>query len=143
MKMKLLQTIGVIVFFFFGSLNMEAQNSDAIPKALTADQTALIKAQRDLIVANREAFKASLSAEQLAILANPKLNAKQQQAVLLSSLTNEQKQLLADSKEKAKQLKEEFRSSLTEEQRQQIRLLNEQKIRESVQESRNRFHKRN
>lgn len=137
--MKISKQLVIIVFFFLGAMNTKAQNQDIIPGGLSKEQLTLIKNQQELIATNREKFKASLTAEQLAILEDPKLNSKSQQAALLSSLSKEQKQFLADNIEKARVLKEEFKNTLTEDQRQQIKIMNDRKTRETIQESRKRI----
>lgn len=141
--MKTNKAFIILMLFFFGIINCQAQNAEILPGGLTLEQRSLIKEQQELIATNREKFKASLTAQQLAILKNTSIDLKSQQKALISSLSKEQKQFLADNIQKAKILKEEFKNTLTNDQRQQIKLMNEKRNRENIQESRRRLFQRN
>lgn len=155
--MKSLKSISVFVFcLFLGLSNVKAQDTttttdvtttttaDSHGAVLTADQVALLKAQKDLIVANREAFKASLTEAQLAILESTDLSKKDIFAALAATFTAEQRAIIAANKESVKALRDEFRSTLTSEQRQQLGPLNNAKARdvEAIAELKGRAHKR-
>ncbi len=93
--------------------------------------------------ANRDAFKASLTAEQLAILKDRTLTKEQQQSALVATFTATQKAILSENRERAKALKEEFRTTITKEQRQQLHSQNENKIREKINEIKERKMRKN
>lgn len=158
--MKSLKTISVFVFcLFLGLSNVKAQDTTPVPTTntdvavntdshgavLTADQVALLKAQKDLLAANREAFKASLTEAQLAILENGDLSKKDIFAALAATFTAEQRAIIAANKESVKALRDEFRSTLTSEQRQQLGSLNNAKAvdAEAIVELKGRAHKKN
>lgn len=165
--MKSLKSISVFVFsLFLGLSNVKAQDAtptttdtapttevttevtveaDSHGAALTADQVTLLKAQKDLIIANREAFKASLTEAQLAILENTDLSKKDIFAALAATFTTEQRAIITANKESVRALRDEFRSTLTSEQRQQLGSLNNAKARdvEAIIEFKGRANKRN
>lgn len=168
--MKSLKSISVFVFcLFLGLSSVKAQDTTPTPTTdtapttdvttttevtvdtdspgavLTADQVALLKAQKDLIIANREAFKASLTEAQLAILESTDLSKKDIFAALAATFTAEQRAIITANKESVRALREEFRSTLTSEQRQQLGPLNNAKARdvEAIVELKGRAHKRN
>ena len=166
--MKSLKSISVFVFcLFLGLSNVKAQDTtpttdtapttdvttttevtvdtDSPGAVLTADQVALLKAQKDLIIANREAFKASLTEAQLAILESTDLSKKDIFAALAATFTAEQRAIITANKESVRALRDEFRSTLTSEQRQQLGPLNNAKARdvEAIVELKGRAHKRN
>lgn len=166
--MKSLKSISVFVFcLFLGLSNVKAQDTtpttdtapttevttttevtvdtDSHGAVLTADQVALLKAQKDLIIANREAFKASLTEAQLAILESTDLSKKDIFAALASTFTAEQRAIITANKESVRALRQEFRSTLTSEQRQQLGPLNNAKARdvEAIVELKGRANKRN
>lgn len=163
--MKSLKSISVFVFcLFLGLSNVKAQDTAPTPTTdvttttevtvdtdspgavLTADQVALLQAQKDLIIANREAFKASLTEAQLAILESTDLSKKDIFAALASTFTEEQRAMIMANKESVRAIRAEFRSTLTSEQRQQLRSLNNAKAvvdTEAIVELKGRAHKRN
>lgn len=158
--MKSLKSIFVFVFcLFLGLFNVKAQDTttnvttttevttdtDSPGAVLTADQVALLKAQKDLIIANREAFKASLTEAQLVILESTDLSKKDIFAALASTFTAEQRAIITANKESVKALRDEFKSTLTSDQRQQLGSLNNAKAAdvEAILELKGRAHRKN
>lgn len=149
--MKSLKTIAVTLFTLFLGITSTVAQDLSSSTILTAEQLALLQAQKDLITANREAFKATLSAEQLAILENTDLDKKEQKAALAATFTDAQKTLLQENRESVKALKDEFKTSLTDEQRQELRSQNSGKSKgsatdgtsDAISDIKKRSHKRN
>jgi vacuolar-type H+-ATPase subunit H len=141
--MKSINTLFLIAFtLLISNSNVLAQNKEPLDN-LTVEQQKLLQGQREIMKANREVFKASLTTEQLAILKDRTLNKEQQHAALVATFTEAQKSILSENRERAKTLKEEFRTTLTKEQRQQLHSQNDNKIREKVNEIRERRVRKN
>ncbi|MCB8998524.1 MAG: hypothetical protein H6540_00450 [Bacteroidales bacterium] len=123
------KTIPVIFFLlmllFLGTSASYGQKEnpgrDRLSANLTAEQKALLEANRSSITETREAFKASLTADQLRMLKDNSLSIDQKREGLKSSLNAEQKQLLNQNRQLRMMQRQQFRSSLTYQQKQMIR----------------------
>lgn len=116
-KTKIISLSFIAFMFFNAPIFAQDNNYALITKELTNEQKALLKKEREVMIANRKAFKETLTKEQLTILKDKTLSKGEMRNRLTASFTRKQKDLVKNQQVRLRQTRETFRKTLTKEQR--------------------------